>query len=222
MKPTLRLSLLIAVAALAACTDIGTPSRPVPYESRLFIPFDSLGQPAVDSLRFHWPKASLPVRYWVEDSVEAPALVRAAITDWKEAFLYREWDAALVTDSGSADVIVRIMTPPPKPSPSTIRLASLRPECEGATDVDTVATREEFLVPVRVFLNPKFQSDSLDLCMRITATHEVGHTMGLLQHSGDINDLMFTDPQATRLSARDVATVEALYHREADMHPVRP
>ena len=85
----------------------------------------------------------------------------------------------VVTDSNSADVIIRVLTIPPKPSPSTIRMASMRPECEGATDVDTVATRQEFMVPVRVYLNPKFPSDSLGLCMRITAIHEVGHTMGL-------------------------------------------
>jgi len=222
MKPAMRFSLLIAATLLGGCTDIGTPTRPIPYESRLFIPFDNQGQPAVDSLRFHWPRSSMPVRYWVEDSLGAPALVRNAIATWKSAFLYNEWDAIVVSDSTSADVIVRVENIPPKPSPATIRLASLRPECEGATDVDTVATRQEFLVPVRVFLNPKFQSDSLSLCMKITATHEVGHTMGLLQHSGDVNDIMFTDPQATRLSARDIATVEALYHRDSDMHPVRP
>ncbi|MEP7325929.1 MAG: matrixin family metalloprotease [Gemmatimonadota bacterium] len=222
MKLPMRLALLAAGALSAGCTDIGTPSRAVPYESRLFIPFDNGGQPAVDSLRFHWPRSSFPVRYWVEDSLEAPALVRGAIATWKEAFLYREWDAAVVSDSSSADVIVRVENIPPKPGPSTIRLASLRPECEGATDVDTVANRREFLVPVRIFLNPKFQSDSLGLCMRITATHEVGHSMGLLQHSGDVNDIMFTDPRANGLSVRDIATVEALYHRESDMHPVRP
>ena len=222
MKPTMRLSLLIAVTLLSGCTDIGTPSRAVPYESRLFIPFDSLGQPAVDSLRFHWPRSSVPVRYWVEDSLEAPAHVRAAIATWKSAFLYKEWDGTVVGDSNQADVIIRVLNPPPKPGPSTIRIASRRPECEGATDVDTVATRREFLVPVRVFLNPKFVNESLSLCMKITAIHELGHTMGLFQHSSDINDMMFTDPEAVRLSARDISTVEALYHREADMLPVRP
>lgn len=222
MKPMMRLLLLVAAALLGGCTDIGTPSRAVPYESRLFVPFDSLGQPAVDSLRFHWPRPSVPVRYWVEDSMEAPAHVRNAIATWKAAFLYHEWDATVVSDSNSADVIVRVLNPPPKPGPSTIRMSSMRPECEGATDVDTVGTRREFLVPVRVFLNPKFQDDSLNFCLRITAIHELGHTMGLFQHSPDVTDIMFTDPEASRLSTRDIATVEALYHRDPDMLPVRP
>lgn len=222
MQRTIGVLSLAAVAALVSCTDIGTPARPVPYESRLFIAFDSLGQPAVDSLRFHWPRASMPVRYWVEDSLDAPAHVRAAITAWKEAFLYQELDAAVVSDSNSADVIVRVLVPPPKPAPSALRMASMLPECEGATDVDTVATRQEFLLPVRVYLNPKFQAPGLDACIAVTAIHELGHSLGLFQHSGDPADIMFSDPQATGLSDRDISTIEALYHRESDMVPVRP
>jgi predicted Zn-dependent protease len=213
---------IVLLAAVAGCTDIGTPSRPVPYESRLFIPFDDNGTPAIDSLRFHWPRSSMPVRYWVEDSTQAPQHVRDAIATWKRAFLYAEWDATLTSDSSSADVIVRVLVPPPKPAPSALRMASFRPECEGATDVDTVSNRQEFKLPVRIYLNPKFQSADLSLCMGITATHELGHSMGLFQHSADPADIMFSDPVATELSDRDVSTIEALYHRDSDMTPVRP
>lgn len=207
---------------LIACSDLGAPSRPVPYESRLFVPFDDNGQPAVDSIRFHWPRSSRPVTYWVEDSLGVPVQVQDAIDRWKGAFLYREWDGTMISDSNAADVIVRVLVPPPKPGLVWFRRESLRPECEGATDIDTVTTRQEFRVPVRIYLNPKFASDSLSLCLGITATHELGHSIGLFQHTGDALDIMFANPVVTQLSARDIATIEALYHRETDMVPVRP
>ena len=218
---------LVAVTAVGAlgalaCTDISTPSRPVPYESRLFIAFDSNGTPAIDSLRFRWPASSLPVRYWVEDSLNAPLHLRNAITTWKGAFLYGEWDATVVNDSSQADVIVRVQQPPIKPGPTPLRMRALRLECEGATDIDTVSTRRELRVPLRIYLNPRLPDDpDLDLCMGITAVHEMGHSMGLFQHAADPEDIMNADPVATKLSDRDVSTIEALYHRKADMVPVR-
>lgn len=214
---------LAIVLLLAACTELSAPARSVPYESRLFVSFDNNGTPAIDSIRFHWPSSSMPVRYWVEDSLGVPAHVRNAIQTWKSAFLYREWDAVVVGDSASADVIVRVVQPPPKPGPATFRFLSLAPECEGATDIDTVATRRELRLPLRIYLNPRLPNDpNLGQCMDLTAVHEMGHSMGLFQHTTDPLDIMFTDPVATKLSGRDVATIEALYHRESDMEPVRP
>jgi predicted Zn-dependent protease len=207
---------------MVGCSELSGPERRVPYESRLFVPFDNNGTPAIDSLRFHWPN-SRTVSYWVEDSLNAPTHVSDAIATWKAAFLYGEWDARVISDSSSADVIVRVVQPPVKPSPAAGRLLSRLPECEGATDIDTVATRREIRLPLRMYLNPRLVSDpNLDLCMRVTAVHEMGHTMGLFQHTGDPLDIMFTDPSATELSDRDVATIEALYHRQSDMVPVRP
>ena len=214
---------LAAALLLAACSELNSPARPVPYESRLFVIYDDNGTPAIDSLRFRWPVSSLPVSYWVEDSLSAPSHVRNAIATWKRAFLYGEWDARITSDSNEADVIVRVLQPPPKPAPAELRLGSLRLECEGATDIDTVATRRELELPLRIYLNPRIPGDpNLSLCIGITATHEMGHTMGLFQHTSDPLDIMNADPVATELSDRDVATVEALYHRKADMVPVRP
>ena len=218
-----RTGVLAAVLLLVACGEVSAPNRPVPYESRLFVSFDDNGTPAIDSLRFHWPASSLPVSYWVEDSLNAPGHVTDAIAAWKEAFLYREWDARVVSDSNAADVIVRVMQAPPKPGPAQFRFFSLRPECEGVTDIDTVSTRRELRLPLRIYLNPRLPGDDqMGLCMGLTAIHEMGHTMGLFQHTTDPADIMFTDPVATELSDRDVSTIEALYHRESDMVPVRP
>jgi predicted Zn-dependent protease len=218
---TILLGAAMTAGLMLGCSDISTPTRPVPYESRLFVFYDNNGTPAIDSLRFRWISAEQPVHYWVEDSLNAPAHVRNAISVWKGAFLYGEWDATLVSDSSQADVIVRVQQPPIKPGPAPLRMLGRRLECEGATDIDTVSTRRELRLPIRVYLNPRLPSDpDLDLCMRITAIHELGHSMGLFQHSADPLDIMFADPVATELSDRDISTIEALYHRKRDMVPV--
>lgn len=212
------LATLAAAFAGLACTDIGSPSRVNPYEWRLFVPSAT----GIDSLTFRWKRDQLPVRYWVEDSLGLPAHVESAITTWRGAFLYGEWDGALVGDSSQADVIVRLTTPPVKPSP-TLRFHAVLPECQGATDIDTLATRNQLALPVRIYLDPRFSpgQGDLDTCLAVTATHEVGHSIGLIQHTGDPADVMYSDPVTATLSPRDIRTAEAIYHLDPDIVAVR-
>jgi hypothetical protein len=214
----------LGAVALLACSDIVAPSRFGRYDWRLFVPFDSLG-PRADSLSFHWPASSLPVKIWVENQYGMPGFIQHGIGLWKNAFLYGEYDATIVPDSTTADVIVRTIIAPVKPAPSLGSYASaMFPGCGGETDVDTAATRHELRVPVHVYVYPKYDPTTTDLtqCFRITATHELGHSLGLFQHSSDTLDIMFSDPVAEQLSPRDIRTVETLYHFPAGMVPVRP
>jgi len=50
------------------------------------------------------------------------------------------------------------------------------------------------------------------------ALHEIGHMLGIKNHSDDANDVMaaVSGPGAHHLTARDIATVRALYNRPAD------
>lgn len=208
-------TLLLGLAGLA-CSDLSAPTRVSPYEWRLIIPSST----GLDSLTFRWERGQLPVRYWVEDSLGLPAHVENAIATWRGAFLYGEWDGTLVGDSGQADVIVRLMTPPVKPS-AAMRYHALLPECQGATDIDTLATRHQLALPIRVYLDPRLPGSGLDACLAVTATHELGHTLGLIQHSTDPADVMYSNPATGTLSARDIRTAEAIYHLEADIVPVR-
>lgn len=205
---------LLAAAALS-CSEATAPARAPNYEWRLFVQNDTLS--------FHWPANMLPVKIWVEDSLGMPDRVQEAIASWKTVFLYGEYDAILVSDSSSADVVVRVATPPPKIVATVGRLNTLFPGCEGATDIDTVSTRYELQLPVRMYLTPRYDPVQNDLteCFRITARHELGHSLGLFQHTSDSRDIMYGQPEATAFSLRDVNTAQILSHWPSNMAPTR-
>jgi hypothetical protein len=206
--------LAVAVAALA-CADIASPSRADRYEWRRIV---STGPGTADTLSFHWPRSRLPVRIWVEDTLSLPTHVQAGIDQWRAAFLYNEFDAVVVPDSGTADVVVRAGSPV-KGGFSVIRLASTAPECEGGTDFDLPSGSRELQPPIRVFINPRFDPSTagVDECLALTTTHELGHAIGIFAHSPVATDIMFGDPVVPALSSRDRATAEAAYHLQPNL-----
>jgi predicted Zn-dependent protease len=217
-----RWTALVLVAAAAACSDIATPIRQDFYEWRLIGP--SATGSGEDSLSFHWPRSRLPVRFWVEDAASLPQNVTAGIAAWRKAFLYGEFDATIVSDSSTADVIVRA-----GPAPGTLfdraRLHSaLAPECSGATDLDISADHTELRTPIRVYVDPHANPDAAGLpeCLALTTTHELGHALGIWRHSVAATDLMYVDPIVAAPSERDLGTAEVLYHRTPDLQIVGP
>ncbi|HEX2610226.1 MAG TPA: hypothetical protein VHK68_04395 [Gemmatimonadales bacterium] len=204
----------ILIASIS-CADIASPTRSNAYEWRRIQP---TGPGTAETLSFHWPASRLPVKVWAEDTLNLPAKVQAGIDKWKAAFLYREYDAVTVADSNLADVVVRL-APPSKLSLDVVRMRALAPECEGATDFDLPSGSRELQVPVRVFVNPRFDpaSPGVDECLALTVTHEMGHTIGIFDHSPSSSDIMFFDPVVSDLSASDRATAELDYHTPPDL-----
>jgi hypothetical protein len=211
------LAVLVAAGGLS-CADITSPSRSDVYEWRLIT---SSGGGDPDTLSFHWPRSRLPVRIWAQDTLSLPEHVQLGITRWKSAFLYGEFDAVRVTDSAAADVIVAAGTVLNLGANVARPQRTAAPECEGGTDVVLTPAGGEIEIPIRVFVNPRFDpaSPGVSECMALTTTHELGHAIGIFGHSPVTSDIMYTDPVVATLSARDRATAERAYHVEATLTP---
>jgi predicted Zn-dependent protease len=201
--------------AVLACADIASPSRADRYEWRRIV---STGPGTADTLSFHWPRSRLPVRVWVQDTLNLRSHAQGGIDQWKAAFLYGEFDAVIVPDSSTADIVVRAGSPV-KGGFSVIRLASAAPECEGGTDFELPSGSRELQPPIRVFINPRFDpaTPGVEECLALTMTHELGHAIGIFAHSPVDTDIMFGDPVVSALSARDRATAEAAYHLQPNL-----
>jgi predicted Zn-dependent protease len=216
--------LVIGCAVLMAglaCNDSSAPDLPAPYEWRLFLPDTSAG-PAVDTLSFHWPQSSRPIKIWIEAQYAVPARIQEGIILWRHVFRFGEWDATVVADSSIADVIVRTVQLSATISGSA-RLRTGFTSCEGVTVIDTVATRFQLRVPVRMFVYPlKPTAGDLDSCLHTVATHELGHALGIFQHSPDPQDIMYANPSVAQPSDRDASTATEVYRSPANMVPVRP
>jgi hypothetical protein len=210
------------VLAGAACSDIATPIRNDFYEWRRVEPAASGS--GNDTLSFHWPKERLPVRIWVEDDAGLPVNVPAAIAAWRRAFLYDEFDATIVGDSATADVIVRAGAAPGVLFSRTRLHSALAPECKGATDLNLSEDHAQLRLPVRVYIDPRSNPDNPDLpaCLALTTTHELGHALGIWRHSSEPTDLMFSDPLVDAPSDHDLATAEMIYHVPSNVEAVGP
>jgi len=208
-------------AGALACSDSTAPTHTPIYEWRYFA-LDPVNN-RTDTLSFHWPASMLPVKIWVQDTLGMPGHIQDAVNTWRSIFLYGEYDAVLVPDSLAADVVVHVGQPPPKSVATLARLHTMFPGCGGETDFDTGATNFQLMLPVRVYIIPKYDPATSDLseCFAITTTHEIGHSLGLFQHTSDTLDIMYSLPQATALSVRDINTATVLSHWPANLIPTR-
>lgn len=211
------------MAALAwACSDVVSPPGDDYYEWRLEAPSPS--GTGVDTISFHWPADRLPVRIWVEQSDPLPADVANAITVWGDQFLHGEWDATVVSDSATADVVVTSQTPPQLRLSATRVGSALAPQCAGATDLDVSDDHTQLRLPIRIYINAQSSpgTPGLDRCMALTVAHEIGHSLGIFRHSPNSADLMYFDPSVELPSARDQTTAQIVYDSPSTLEPVGP
>lgn len=216
LRPSLPIISILTAGLLGlSCAEIASPGRTEAYEWRLIT---ATGPGTADTLSFHWPRSRLPVRVYTEDSLSLPAYVEEGLQTWEAAFLYGEFYSEVVADSNVADIVVRVGSPIKVGfSAGFGRVAA--PECEGGTGFDLPAGSSQIQLPIRVFVNPRFDpaSPGVAECLALTVTHELGHAMGIFAHSPDPDDLMFPDPVVSELSPSDRATVERAYHLEPNL-----
>jgi predicted Zn-dependent protease len=211
----MRRYLIPAALVVAGCTSIASPARISVYEYRYFA-IDGAGD--TTTITFHWPRAMLPIRIFVPDTGVLHAHVLTAISRWQDAFLYGEYRAVVVSDSGQADVIFENNTPPFLRA--GVRLDAMAPQCGGATDAPD-ATTLTVPLPLHSYVYTSLSPGTagLDDCYRITVTHEMGHTLGLLNHSVFPTDVMYSNPLFDGISTNDRETAETAYHVPANAVP---
>lgn len=218
---------------LVACNEISSPIRPAGYGYTLIVSdvvtkdttIDGVdyieGETSTDTVDFKWPASSLPLRIWVEDTFGLPGRVQAAIASWQGILVYGEMAAEIVSDSTSADIILRGVTPPPIAAARPVRrLAASDAACEGGTDVLVSAPDHGKLwVPIRMYVVPKFAMTNplVPPCLSRVTIHELGHALGLFQHSPNPGDIMYGFPTVDAPSEPDVATILWVYHQPTDL-----
>ena len=143
----------LAVVAGAACSDASGPGPNDFYEWRLIVA--SPGGTGDDSLTFHWPQNRLPVRIWVEDAADLPGHVAAGLTAWRQGLTQSQFAGEVVSDSTTADVIVRAGVGPGAQFARVRLHSALAPECSGATDLDITPDHTQLRLPVRIYVDPR-------------------------------------------------------------------
>lgn len=203
---------VLAVTTLAwvACGEPTAPLRQATYA------FDLAGDV------FRWPSYRLPVRFFADTRGNMRSLVDRAVHIWEGQFLYGEFSAVLVDDSTAADVIVIWSDSIPPDAPPDTGAPVLA--CDGVTTFtfDTLtgtSLARAVTTGIGVRLGPTYTASQVEACVRRITVHEIGHALGLLNHSPYTGDIMWTNDSASFPSASDRRTIEILYHTNPTIGP---
>ncbi len=219
-----RLPLLFGLAVLAACDSPTVPERLLTevYDYRLLTP-----EPRV----LRWPIGTT-VRIYVApdtDPARTAALengVESGMNVWNAAALYGEVHLERTTDLQNADAVVLFSSTVPPVSVSNCQPGggeAYTTFCLDAQDDTHLAIfplrdgppgNVKFLVTVRSLATLDVES------VRRLVSHELGHVLGIAQHSQRATDLMFaTNLTRAEPSPADRATLQVLYHTRPDITP---
>jgi hypothetical protein len=212
---------LVAGALGLGCNDATEPLQIDAYGYKVAVPNSSGG---TDSLAFHWTSTDLPVKVWAEDAADLPALTGAALARWSDAVGSGSFRGSMVADSAQARIVVRFLQPPVAEF-GVHRLGSaLVQPCEGAADifVDTDARTIDMPIHVYVFTGDDPAAPAIRACLDATVTHEIGHTIGLFQHSPNPEDVMYRLPTVATPTIHDKATAFYLYKGPSQLSPAAP
>jgi hypothetical protein len=193
------------------------------YDFRLFI--DN------DSVVLRWPNASR-IRVFLNPATnpDLDPLLRDAFrvgsTAWENATLYSDYAFAQVGVPEAADVIITWSG-----APLPVETAQCPPGGGFAFTTFCVSPERNRLVPfplresampsrVRFLVTIRESSATNASRVRSLIAHELGHVLGIVQHSPNSQDLMFTDPVAREVpNTRDRVTVQLLYQTRPAIIP---
>jgi predicted Zn-dependent protease len=223
MTPRLTAFLLAASGVVAACDSATVPER----ESAEVYDFRLLTNPP-SVLR--WPTGSTVRIYAHQGSDVARAdelndALRHAVRAWNESVRFGEYRVVVSNILEAADAVVMWST-----DVAPVETANCIPSGGRAFTTFCLDESGERLEPFPIpgmnsssvrFLVTVRTSETGDAAhVRSLVTHEIGHVLGIAQHSPNVADLMY-DGQLLRdaPNVRDRATIQVLYHATADILP---
>lgn len=215
--------LVLLACALAACDSPTVPERFLRdvYDFRLLTPSAKV---------LRWPVGTT-VRVFVTNDVDATRTqwlengLAHAITAWDDAAIYGEVKLAEVKSVAEADVVVAYSsaTYPVETSNcvpgggfayTTFCLAS------GGTQLAVFPLRDGSGGKVKFVVTIRTTAAVDEATVRRLLTHEIGHALGIAQHSPKPTDLMYAGTLARDdPSPADRATLQVLYHSAVDITP---
>ena len=220
----MRGKLLLCALVLGACDSPTVPERLLRdvYEYRLLTPAPKV---------LRWPVGST-VRVYVAADADAArtaalqAALESAMPAWNAAALYGEVRLEQTQQLADADVVLLYsgtIAPVDASSCSPGGGQAYTTFClsDDARHLrvfplrnSSVAGNVKFLLTVRT-TNPLNAEE-----VRRLVAHELGHVLGIAQHSPTPTDLMFAGVLArAEPNAADRRTLQVLYHTEADITP---
>lgn len=207
------------VCAALACADHPT-SNCLESNAQLY-PF----RPNWDStVVFRWPASRMPVRVYAETVGELSQNTDSGLQLWATALRCGGLSFVRTADSTHADIIVRNpATMPPIPAAATLAAwADSVGACTGRTDgdIDTTLTPRRLIGPLHSYVaSNSSDTAAVRACYHFTVAHELGHALGLLNHSADPADLMYVVPRRRVASINDRFTIEVLYRTAPTVLP---
>lgn len=208
------IALALALAAAAACNDTSVSSCFEPNVAAY-----EFNPPGDTNDVFHWPASYLPVRVYAEPVGRLQDNADSAMRLWVNAFRCRELSMLRVADSTAADIVLRNPVALPAPAAGLHFAADSVGACTGRTDV-SIDAQNRIERPIRSYVAPQnLDTAAVSACYHFVVAHELGHALGLFQHSSDPGDLMYPVPRRRALSAADRFTIQILYNTPPTMAP---
>ncbi len=221
MRTGLRVLLGALALGCAACDAPTIPARGGVY------PF-TLQDSSVQRV-LHWPLGST-VRVAVAPGGSAfnniSSAVDAGIAAWNAVALYGEYHLQRVDALADADVVVvgsdvplpvDVTGCPPSGSGLALTTFCLTANRTALKDFPLLGTGGPGHIKFLLTVLASTASDATTA--RRLVAHELGHVLGIAQHSPLATDLMASPPLTDRPQPGDVATVLALYHTPATVLP---
>jgi len=213
-------ALALVVAVFGACHE-GTSVSQCFEPNATAYNFDLNGD---TNIVFHWPASYMPVRVYAESAGALGANTKNGMDLWVSAFRCHELSYTMVSDSTSADIVVRnpLSLPAAPPRASRQMHSDSVGACQGVTQffVDTV-TGTTITGPMRSYIAafPGHDTTAVNACYRFVTAHELGHALGLLSESPYPGDLMYTVPTRLALTESDRYSIQLLYHVASKLQP---